>query len=195
MDGQITEPDGILVAETSDLSLGRALELGCGMDADAILLTEQGWQVTAVDFSKAAIDKAKQLAKERGVDVDFVVADASTYRPEGVYDLITSFYVQLVPDKRRMMLTTASNVLAPGGMPLFVSHDEAGPPHGWDEDEHKTLTTPERIVAELPNLHVEKPSSSTMAKKALTVCAWQRTRTSIITGTIMECSRVRWLGR
>ena len=156
MDGEVTEPDGILVAETGNLTQGRALEFGCGMGANAVWLAEQGWQVTAVDFSSAAIDRAKQLAGERGVDVDFVVADASMYRPAGEFDLVTSFYVQLASDKRRVMLATASDVLAPGGTLLFVSHDEASPPHGWDEDDHQTLTTPDQIVAELPDLKIEK---------------------------------------
>ncbi len=156
MDGEVTEPDGILISEISVLIPGRALEFGCGMGANAVWLAEQGWQVTAADFSSAAIDRAKQLAGERGVDVDFVVADASIYRPAGEFDLVTSFYVQLAPDKRGMMLATASDVLAPAGTLLFVSHDEASPPHGWDEDDHQTLTTPDQIANELPDLHIEK---------------------------------------
>jgi len=156
MDGGITEADAILIAETSELTPGRALELGCGMGANAIWLAERGWQVTAVDFSNAAIEKARRLAEERGVGVEFVVADASMYQPKGEYDLVTSFYVQLAPDKRRAMLATASSVLAPGGTLLFVSHDESSPPHGWDEDDFTTLTTPEKVVAELPCLQVEK---------------------------------------
>jgi SAM-dependent methyltransferase len=156
MDGEITEPDGILIAEASDLTPGRALEFGCGMGANAIWLAEQGWQVTAIDFSSAAIEKARQFAKERGADVGFVVADASTYQPGGEFDLVTSFYVQLAPDKRRMMLAMASDVLASGGTLLFIAHDEASPPHGWDEDDYKTLTTTDQVVAELPGLRIEK---------------------------------------
>jgi hypothetical protein len=55
-----------------------------------------------------------------------------------------------------MMLAMASSVLALGGVLLFVSHDQTSPPHCWDEDSNKPLTTPEQVVVELPCLAIEK---------------------------------------
>ena len=97
-----TAPDQLLVTQIKGLSPGRALELGCGMGSNAVWLAERGWRVTAMDFSENAIEKARQLARERGVDVEFVIADASSYQTDGEYDLVTSFYVQLSPEQRVM---------------------------------------------------------------------------------------------
>ena len=101
------EPDDVLVAQVTGLSPGRALEIGCGAGSNAVWLAGQGWQVTAVDYSEVGIERCRRLAAERAVEVDFVVADATSYQPEGMYDLITSFYIQLWPDQRARMLSSA----------------------------------------------------------------------------------------
>lgn len=54
---------------------GRALDLGCGTGTNAITLASSGWQVTAVDFARRAISRARQKARQAGVQVDFKVAD------------------------------------------------------------------------------------------------------------------------
>ena len=101
-------------------------------------------------------EKSEQLAAERGVSIDFVVADAATYQPVGNFDLVTSFYIQLFPAQRAKMLAMMSEALAPGGTLLFVSHDKAGPPSGWSEEDLLSLTSPEEIVRELPDLQIEQ---------------------------------------
>jgi SAM-dependent methyltransferase len=147
--------DEILAGQIGHLIPGRALEIGCGMGGNAVWLAEKGWHVTAVDYSSVAIEKSAQLAAERGVNIDFVVADASTYRPIGNFDLVTSFYIQLFPVQRAGMLAMMSKALAPGGRLLFVSHDKSGPPSGWSEEDLLSLTSPEEIVRELPDLQIE----------------------------------------
>lgn len=51
-------PNGVLVAEITDLPPGRALDVGCGEGADALWLARRGWQVTAVDISETADRKS-----------------------------------------------------------------------------------------------------------------------------------------
>lgn len=47
------------LVESGGLLPGRAIDLGCGEGDNAILLAQHGFQVTVVDFSPAAIAKAK----------------------------------------------------------------------------------------------------------------------------------------
>ena len=148
--------DEILVDQVERLTPGRALDNGCGTGGNAVWLAKQGWQVTAVDYSVVAIEKGKRLAAEQGVNVEFVVADASTYRPRGQYDLITCFYIQMFPQQRANMLAKLSKALAPGGTFLFVSHDKSSPPSGWSVEDLLSLTTPEEIVAELSELRIDQ---------------------------------------
>ena len=87
-----------MVEELGELPPGRALDLGSGEGRDAVWLAERGWQVTAVDFSPVAPDKARRLAQARGVTVDFVLTDLCGYRPEpGVYHLVLVAYLHLPP--------------------------------------------------------------------------------------------------
>ncbi len=150
--------DEILAKMVEHLAPQRALEIGCGLGGNAVWLAEHGWRVTAVDYSEIAIEKAKQLAAERGLEVDFLVADASTYRPSESFELITSFFIQLFPQQRAAMLANMSQALAPGGTLLFVSHDRSGPLSGWTEEDQLSLTDPQEIVGELPGLQIEQAS-------------------------------------
>ena len=150
--------DEILADQVKNLKTGRALEIGCGTGGNAVWLVKQGWQVTAVDYSVVAIEKGMRLAAEEGVEVEFIVADASTFKPRGHYDLITCFYIQLFPLQRADLLSNMSGALAPGGTLLFVSHDKSNPPSGWSEEDLLSLTTPEEIVAELSGLQIEQAS-------------------------------------
>ncbi len=150
------DADELLVAEIEGLTPGRALDIGCGAGGNAVWLAEHSWQVTATDFADAAIEKCKRLAASRGVQVEFVVADATTFQPDGQYDFISSFYIQLPPDQRAKMLSIAAGALAPGGMLLFVSHDKSTPPSGWTDEDMLTLTTPDQVASELPGLKIEQ---------------------------------------
>jgi SAM-dependent methyltransferase len=146
----------MLVAQTATLTPGRALEIGCGAGANAVWLAERGWKVTAIDFAKAAIEQGRRLAGDRGVDVDFLVADAASYEPDREYDLVTSFYIQLPSAERAAMLATAASALAPSGTLLFVSHDRSSPPPDWTEEDLDTLTTPDEIASELSELEIKE---------------------------------------
>jgi SAM-dependent methyltransferase len=57
------------------LAPGRAIELGCGTGTNAVWLAQQGFDVTAVDLSPTAIQRANDKAAEAGVRVRFVQAD------------------------------------------------------------------------------------------------------------------------
>jgi tellurite methyltransferase len=61
------EPASILLEALPLLPRGRALDAAAGAGSNAVFLAENGWQVTAVDFSSAGLDLAERLARERGV--------------------------------------------------------------------------------------------------------------------------------
>jgi tellurite methyltransferase len=85
------EPLPIVVRAASTFAPGRALDVACGAGRHAIYLTERGWQVTAVDASRAAIEVVEAKARERGLRVDAHVADLArgefVVEPDA-YDLI-----------------------------------------------------------------------------------------------------------
>ena len=71
--------DLVLADQIEHLPPGRALDIGCGTGVNAVWLAKRGWQVTAVDYSKVALEKSKSLAVRQKFDVEFVLATASEY--------------------------------------------------------------------------------------------------------------------
>lgn len=112
-----------VAAELSGLSPRRALDLGCGQGRNAIWLAQQGHTVTGVDVSDVAIDHARRLAAEAGVDVEFVAHDLATWQPEpAAYDLVVLSYLQLPAATRRIVHASAVTAVAPGGRILLIAH-------------------------------------------------------------------------
>ena len=104
---------------------GTALDLACGEGRNALWLAGLGWDVTAVDFSPVAIEKARTLASTARRPVVWVVADALTYRAPEPVDLALLCYLQLRADERRTAMRAAAASLAPGGTLLVIAHDSA----------------------------------------------------------------------
>ncbi|MDA8399384.1 MAG: class I SAM-dependent methyltransferase [Actinomycetota bacterium] len=118
-------PNQLVSELVSPLEPGRAIDLGTGEGRNAIWLATKGWEVTGVDFSRAGLEKARQLASKRGVDVTWVVADLTgDFMPEeGAFDLALIAYLHLPADQLQRVLTRAARSIAPGGTLLVVGHD------------------------------------------------------------------------
>ena len=59
---------------------GQALDLGCGSGIWAVELAKRGWQVTGIDLIPKAVRRARERAREAGVEVRFVEADVTALR-------------------------------------------------------------------------------------------------------------------
>jgi SAM-dependent methyltransferase len=110
---------------------GRALDLGCGEGGDSVWLAEHGWQVTAVDISTTALERARTEATSRGVAdrITFEQHDLSDSFPKGSYDLVSAqFLHSTVRLERPRILQDAADAVAPGGTLVIVDH---GAPPPW----------------------------------------------------------------
>ena len=117
-------PNGSLVAEVADLPPGTALDVGCGEGADAIWLAQQGWQVTALDPSRVALDRAETTARAAEVEITWTNAGLLDLPGDsGPYDLVSAQYPVLAHTDDDAALATLLALVAPGGTLLFVHHD------------------------------------------------------------------------
>lgn len=133
-------PNVFVADRLSDAAPGRALDLGSGEGRNAIWLAEQGWQVTAVDFSPVAVARGR----EQSDLVDWVVADILTWESPSKFDLVLIAYIHLSPAQFETLVNTAVSLLADGGELFLVGHDmsniESGvggpqvPERLWDVD-------------------------------------------------------------
>jgi SAM-dependent methyltransferase len=153
-----TEPNVVLVREASALPPGRALDLGCGIGRNAVWLAGLGWEVTAVDFSRVALERARLLAGELGVNVAWIEDDLRRYEPPaGAFDLVLLLCIHLPRDERRGVLRRAATALAPGGTLLVVGHDLRNLTEGYRGPSNpEVLLTPGAVVEDLAGLLVER---------------------------------------
>jgi cyclopropane fatty-acyl-phospholipid synthase-like methyltransferase len=82
-------PELVELVESGRIAPGRAIDLGCGVGAEAIYLAKNGFDVTGVDFSPTAIKQARARSQAAGVEVRFVEDDLTDLQQvSGVYDLL-----------------------------------------------------------------------------------------------------------
>ena len=120
-------PNVHLVGETAELPPGTALDIGCGEGADAIWLAGRGWQVTGVDVSTVALQRAAGHATQAGDGIagriDWVHADVLSWDPgTGRYDLVSAQYLHLPDPPRGAVFRRLAASVAPGGTLLIVGH-------------------------------------------------------------------------
>lgn len=118
---------------------------GCGTGYEVACLAEAGWDVTAIDFSAAAVEKAKAVLgpwSDRVVEADFF-----TFTPAKPLDLIyeRAFFCALPPRMRQAIVDRWAALLPPGGLLAgFFFFDDApkGPPFGIAPDELHAMLDP-----------------------------------------------------
>jgi SAM-dependent methyltransferase len=116
-------PNGALVAEVAGLPAGRVLDVGCGEGADAVWLARRGWDVTALDVSRVALERASAHARDAGVRIRWVHAGLVEARlPPSSFDLVSAQYPALLRTADAAAERALLAAVAPGGVLLLVHH-------------------------------------------------------------------------
>ena len=79
--------DVVKVASTLPVGL-TALDIGCGEGRDALYLASLGFKTSACDISESGIRKLREMANERGFEIDASVCDMREYIFPHDFDLI-----------------------------------------------------------------------------------------------------------
>jgi len=165
-----SEPNRFLVSEAARLPARRALDLACGEGRNAVWLAERGWRVTGVDFSEVGLEKARAVARARGVQAEWIVADLLDYTPEPhAFDLVLVFYLQVPAAERQAIVRAAAGAVAAGGVFLLVGHDsrnlELG--HGGPQDP-AVLYTAGDVLRDLEGTGLEIERAETVRRPVQT---------------------------
>lgn len=99
----------------------RVLSVADGEGRNSVWLAGQGFDVTAFDASPVALDKARALARRRGVRVEVHEAGTETWdwRPDA-FDAVVAVFIQFAaPDQRRAIFEGIARTLRPGGLALL----------------------------------------------------------------------------
>ncbi|MFA6240226.1 MAG: class I SAM-dependent methyltransferase [Candidatus Hydrogenedentales bacterium] len=117
----VEAPDENLVEyfETKRMTPGRVLELGCGPGRNALYFAKRGCTVDAVDVSPAAIEWARERAKARGLNVNFVCESVFDFAVDpGAYDIVydAGCLHHIPPHRRFQYVPIIERALNPGGL-------------------------------------------------------------------------------
>ncbi len=115
---------------------GCALAIADGEGRNGIWLAQQGLDVLSLDFSPAAQRKARALAVERQVEIEFVQADVHAWDyPESAFDVVVEIFAQFSsPSERaekwagmRRTLKSGGLLIVQGYTPKQLEYGTGGP--------------------------------------------------------------------
>lgn len=133
-----TAPNVFLASQAGLIRPGmRALAIADGEGRNGVWLAGQGVQVHSIDVSPVALEKARKLAVERSVTLEFEQVDVLNWTwPQAAYDLVVAIFIQFAPPpERERIIEGIRNSLKPGGLlilqgytPKQIEFATGGPP-------------------------------------------------------------------
>jgi len=132
-----TEPNAFLVTQRAFLKPGmKALAVADGEGRNGVWLAQQGLDVMSVDASAVGLQKAQQLAADRGVSLRTEQVELTAWTwPVATFDIVAAIYIHFPPAVRAAMHRAMFNTLKPGGIlileaftPDQLKYRSGGPP-------------------------------------------------------------------
>ena len=121
----------------SGVVVGRVLDIGCGTGEHTLMVAELGLDVTGIDSSPKAIERAEQKARERDLAPRLLVGDALELEARHErYDTVLDcglFHVFDDRDRARFVRSLFSAVVPGGRYCMLCFSDEE--PGDWDRGE------------------------------------------------------------
>jgi len=109
---------------------GHVLDVGCGTGEHASLAASLGFDTTGIDGAPLAIEKAQAKARERGLDVRFVVGDVLELASFGEqWDTVLDCGVFHVfdDDERGVYVENLAAAVSPGGRYFMLCFSDEQP--------------------------------------------------------------------
>jgi SAM-dependent methyltransferase len=103
---------------------GRVLTVADGEGRNGVWLAQQGLDVLSIDFSPSAQAKARALAAERGVGVNFQQVDVHSWSyPEAAFDVVVEIFTQFSsPAERALKWAGMRRTLKSGGLLIIEGY-------------------------------------------------------------------------
>ena len=146
---------------------GRVLDLAMGEGRNAVFLAAEGFRVTGIERSPAAITKAQALAAERGVTIDAIKADLEQFElPREKFDVVLCLYYL-----DRKLFPAIARALVPGGWVIFETYtrDQLRFASGPRNPDH--LLEPSELRRAFADFHIRLSRETTEGKAIASLVA------------------------
>lgn len=120
-----TEPNAFLVSQRDRLRPGMSvLAVADGEGRNGVWLAQQGLNVLSVEASPVALAKAQKLARRRGAELQFELADLEHWQwGENRFDIVAAIFIQFAPPGlRARMFADIRRCMKPGGLLLLQGY-------------------------------------------------------------------------
>jgi len=134
-----TEPNQYLKRCLPRLKAGMsALAVADGEGRNSVWLARQGLITSAFDISPVGVEKARALARDQNVQVNFSISDCNAWDWHAdKFDVIAAIFIQFAaPEVRRVLFANMIGALNPGGLiilqgytPRQLEYKTGGPPN------------------------------------------------------------------
>jgi ubiquinone/menaquinone biosynthesis C-methylase UbiE len=139
------------------------LDLACGHGRIANGLAQRGARVTGLDLTPLFLERAREDAGARGVEVSYVSGDMRSLPwPDGRFDRVLSWFTSFgyfADDENRQVLREARRVLRPRGMLLIENNNLSALLPRW---------LPSVVVERDGNLMIDRASFDPITARATT---------------------------
>jgi SAM-dependent methyltransferase len=109
------EPNTFLKKNLDNLRPGKILIPGDGEGRNSVYAAKTFWDVTAFDYSKIAIKKANELAKENNVELTYQLSSVEEFDTSERFDVIALVFLHLPEETRIKFHKKIINLLKPNG--------------------------------------------------------------------------------
>jgi cyclopropane fatty-acyl-phospholipid synthase-like methyltransferase len=110
---------------------GSVLDIGCGTGEHALFFADEGHEVWGIDSAPLAIQKAREKAEERGLQVHFLVLDARDLsRLNRTFNTATDsgLFHTLSDEDRPIFVDNLAAILSPAGKYFMLCFSDREPP-------------------------------------------------------------------
>lgn len=130
------------------------LDLCCGAGSNTVYIAEHGYRTLGLDIAPAALSYATMKAKEAGVDIGFMIAEAAAIPLlDATIDLVLDIgcFHSLLTEDREPLIKDVVRILKPGGLYHLTVFSKASE-HQWnrfDEDDIRAFFVPHLNIEEI----------------------------------------------
>ncbi|WP_338038989.1 class I SAM-dependent methyltransferase [Maribacter litopenaei] len=130
-----TEPNEFFKQQLELLKPGSILLPAEGEGRNALYALQKGWKVHCFDYSESGKQKALELIRPFGFELDYQVCDVLEYRAEKQFDVLGFSYVHFPKEIRPKAHEYLLSFLKPGGTIIFeaFSKSQLGKSSRWSK--------------------------------------------------------------
>lgn len=159
-----TKPNEFFKEQIDKLTPGKILLVGEGEGRNAVYAAAQGWEVTAIDFSEVAKNKALELARYLGTSINYILIEAENYLyPENYFDVVGLIYAHFSPETRSYIHQKCNKTLISKGTIIIEAFNpnQENNLSGGPKD-YKMLYDQERLEFDFVDLKILEVTNKTI---------------------------------